>query len=124
MRLAKDLNGRLKVIGDGINAAKSIMKFAEPGQILVSLSLPAHGAAIQSHADLFHYEGAKTDEDSREYPVYVVSAAPSSLSRNQAAEIAVVPNQGAKTTMLADRPGRQPQSYLDAKTPSVAVAII
>lgn len=87
VRLAIDLNGQAIVIGHGINAAKSIMRLAEPGQILVSRSYYQRMTVLsESHADLFHYEGAKTDEDLREYEVYAVSAAPSRLSRNQGAK--------------------------------------
>ena len=38
VRLIKDINGQLNIIGDGINVAQRVMSFAEPGCILVSRS--------------------------------------------------------------------------------------
>ena len=38
VRLVKDLNGQMNIIGDGINVAQRVMSFAEPGQLLVSRS--------------------------------------------------------------------------------------
>jgi class 3 adenylate cyclase len=90
VRLVKDMNGRPSIIGDGINVARRVMNFAEPGQIFVSRSY--HDIMVrmsESYADLFHYQGAKTDEDVREHEVYAVSTATSSLFRYQ----------GAKTTV-------------------------
>ena len=38
VRVVKDLNGQLNILGDGINVAQRIMTFAEPNQIMVSRS--------------------------------------------------------------------------------------
>jgi hypothetical protein len=38
VRLVKDLNGQMNIIGDGINVAQRVMSFADPGQLLVSRS--------------------------------------------------------------------------------------
>ena len=38
VRLVKDLNGQMNIIGDGINVAQRVMSFARPGQLLVSRS--------------------------------------------------------------------------------------
>src|SRR3970282_74125 len=35
VRLVKDLNGQMNIIGDGINVAQRVMSFAAPGQPLV-----------------------------------------------------------------------------------------
>ena len=36
VRLLKDLNGQMNIIGDGINVAQRVMGFARPGQLLVA----------------------------------------------------------------------------------------
>ena len=38
VRLVKDINGQMNIIGDGINVAQRIMSFAQSGQLLVSRS--------------------------------------------------------------------------------------
>src|SRR5688572_32070359 len=38
VRLVKDLNAQMNIIGDGINVAQRIMSFSRPGQLLVSRS--------------------------------------------------------------------------------------
>jgi class 3 adenylate cyclase len=96
VRLIKDINGQPNIIGDGINVAQRIMTFAEPGQILVSRSYYDIIARLsEDYANLFHYEGARTDKHVREHEVYAVGAAPRRLrsrtlppSRPQAAAFA------------------------------------
>jgi class 3 adenylate cyclase len=85
VRLIKDINGQPNIIGDGINVAQRIMTFAEPGQILVSRSYYDIIARLsEDYANLFHYEGARTDKHVREHEVYAVGAAPRRLrSRTQ-----------------------------------------
>jgi hypothetical protein len=73
VKMVKDLNGQLNVIGDGINAAQRIMSFAKPNQILVSRSYYETVAILsQENAKLFHYEGIRKDKHIREYDVYEV----------------------------------------------------
>jgi class 3 adenylate cyclase len=85
VRLIKDINGQPNIIGDGINVAQRIMTFSEPGQILVSRSYYDIIARLsEDYANLFHYEGARTDKHVREHEVYAVGAAPRRLrSRTQ-----------------------------------------
>jgi hypothetical protein len=80
VRLIKDINGQPNIIGDGINVAQRIMTFAQPGQILVSRSYYDIIARLsEDYANLFHYEGARTDKHVREHEVYAVGAAPRRL---------------------------------------------
>jgi class 3 adenylate cyclase len=82
VRLVKDINGQPNIIGDGINVAQRVMNFAEPGQILVSRSYYDVMVRLsEDYAQLFHYEGAKTDKHVREHEVYAISTAPSSIRR-------------------------------------------
>src|SRR5436190_6286323 len=78
VRLVKDLNGQLNIIGDGINVAQRVMSFARPGQLLVSRSFYEVVSCLsRDYASLFHHEGARTDKHVREHDVYsVVAGAP------------------------------------------------
>jgi class 3 adenylate cyclase len=79
VRLVKDLNGQMNIIGDGINVAQRVMSFAGPGQLLVSRSFYEVVSCLsRDYASLFHHEGARTDKHVREHDVYsVVGGAPS-----------------------------------------------
>lgn len=73
VRLVKDINGQLNIIGDGINVAQRVMSFAEPGRILVSRSYYEVVSCLsQDFARLFQYEGTHTDKHVREHSVYTV----------------------------------------------------
>src|ERR671931_2496527 len=73
VRLVKDLNGQLNIIGDGINVAQRVMSFAGPGQLLVSRSFFEVVSCIsRDYANLFLHEGARTDKHVREHDVYSV----------------------------------------------------
>src|SRR5206468_6388702 len=73
VRLVKDLNGQMNIIGDGINVAQRVMSFADPGQLLVSRSFYEVVSCLsRDYANLFHHEGARTDKHVREHDVYSV----------------------------------------------------
>ena len=73
VRLVKDLNGQMNIIGDGINVAQRVMSFAQPGQLLVSRSFYEVVSCLsRDYASLFHHEGARTDKHVREHDVYSV----------------------------------------------------
>lgn len=73
VRLVKDLNGQLNIIGDGINAAQRVMSFAEPGQMLVSRSYyEVVSCLADDYVKMFHKEGARTDKHDRGHEVYSV----------------------------------------------------
>ncbi|TAK86564.1 MAG: PEGA domain-containing protein [Betaproteobacteria bacterium] len=78
VRLVKDLNGQMNIIGDGINVAQRVMSFARPGQLLVSRSFYEVVSCLsRDYVNLFHHEGARTDKHVREHDVYsVVGGAP------------------------------------------------
>src|SRR5260221_9163016 len=79
VRLVKDLNGQMNIIGDGINVAQRVMSFSQPGQLLVSRSFYEVVSCLsRDYAGLFHHEGARTDKHVREHDVYsIVAGAPS-----------------------------------------------
>src|SRR6478735_7441306 len=73
VRLVKDLNSQMNIIGDGINVAQRVMSFARPGQLLVSRSFYEVVSCLsRDYASLFHHEGARTDKHVREHDVYSV----------------------------------------------------
>ena len=73
VRLVKDLNAQMNIIGDGINVAQRVMSFARPGQLLVSRSFYEVVSCLsRDYANLFNHEGARTDKHVREHDVYSV----------------------------------------------------
>ncbi len=73
VRLVRDLNGQMNIIGDGINVAQRVMAFAEPGQLLVSRSFYEVVSCLShDYTGLFNYVGARTDKHVREHEVYAV----------------------------------------------------
>ena len=78
VRLVKDLNGQVNIIGDGINVAQRVMTFARPGQLLVSRSFYEVVSCLsRDYASLFRHEGARTDKHVRDHEVYSVGGTPS-----------------------------------------------
>jgi len=73
VRLVKDLNAQMNIIGDGINVAQRVMSFAAPGQLLVSRSFfEVVSCLSRDYVNLFRHEGARTDKHVREHDVYSV----------------------------------------------------
>jgi hypothetical protein len=77
VRLVKDLNAQMNIIGDGINVAQRVMSFARPGQLLVSRSFYEVVSCLsRDYLNLFRHEGSRTDKHVREHEVYSVGGAP------------------------------------------------
>jgi class 3 adenylate cyclase len=69
-----DLEARPNFVGDGINAAKRIMDFAEPGQITASRAFFDAVAVLDSaYATLFRHVGAPDDKHGRAHELYTIS---------------------------------------------------
>lgn len=102
VRVAMDLNGYPKIIGDGINVAERIMSFAKPGQLSVSRSFHDMISRLsESHAALFRFEGMHEDKNGREHEVYLLErAAPASPSGPAAS---AAPAEGALVHFLRDK---------------------
>jgi class 3 adenylate cyclase len=78
VRLVKDLNGQVNIIGDGINVAQRVMSFSRPGQLLVSRSFYEVVSCLsRDYASLFRHEGSRTDKHVRDHEVYSVGGTPS-----------------------------------------------
>jgi class 3 adenylate cyclase len=73
VRVVKDINSQMNIIGDGINVAQRVMSFAQSGQLLVSRSFYEVVSCLSlDYASLFSYVGARTDKHVREHEVYSV----------------------------------------------------
>src|SRR5207302_280136 len=73
VRLVKDLNDQVNIIGDGINVAQRVMSFSRPGQLLVSRSFSEVVSCLsRDYKALFRHEGQRTDKHVREHEVYAV----------------------------------------------------
>lgn len=75
VRVVKDINNHLNIIGDGINVAQRVMNFAEPNQILVSRSYYEIVSRLTNEiTQMFAYSGVKHDKHVREHEVYAIRA--------------------------------------------------
>jgi class 3 adenylate cyclase len=80
VRLVKDINRNLNIIGDGINVAQRVMSFAQPGQILVSRSYYDVMAPLsEDYASLFRHKGTEVDKQLREHELWEIGPAPSTV---------------------------------------------
>jgi class 3 adenylate cyclase len=71
LKLVRDINGHTNMIGDGVNDAQSVMRFAEPGQVLVSHSyFDTISRFSRDFAQLFVHEGTHQDTRVRDHDVY------------------------------------------------------
>ncbi len=71
LRLLKDINDRMNVVGDGINVAQRIMDFSSPNQIMVSRAYYDVISRISDGAEeLFEFLGERFDKHERAHEVY------------------------------------------------------
>lgn len=81
VRLIKDINGQLNIIGDGINVAQRVMSFADPGAILVSRSYYEVVSRLSDdYARIFSNAGTRTDKHVREHSVYAIGKTSDSIT--------------------------------------------
>ena len=77
-----DLEARPNYIGDGINDAKRIMDFADPGQIAASRSFYESVSCLDAmYANLFSHLGAPDDKHGRAHELYGVTSDPAVLEK-------------------------------------------
>jgi class 3 adenylate cyclase len=106
VRLVKDLNGQMNIIGDGINVAQRVMSFARPGQLLVSRSFYEVVSCLsRDYANLFRHEGSRTDKHVRAHEVYaVVGATPQPRRVDEAEARSEMTAPGAAGWLTASGP--------------------
>lgn len=76
VRVVRDINDTLNIIGDGLNAGQQVMSFAAPDRIMVSRSY--YEIVSPGNPDIprmFSYFGVKTDQDVREHEMYILGRA-------------------------------------------------
>ena len=82
MRLTRDINGHPNIVGDGINVAERIMGFAAPGQVAVSRSYYDVASVVcEEYAELFKFEGSRTDKHVREHEIYVLGESDAAFNK-------------------------------------------
>ncbi len=116
-----DLEARPNFVGDGINAAKRIMDFAEPGQITASRAFfDAVGSLDAAYADLFRHVGAPDDKHGRAHELYAVAPSATVLQKLKLdlASAADEPAQFAANIPAPPKPPRNAASAIAADTPA------
>ncbi len=121
VRLVKDLNGQVNIIGDGINVAQRVMSFAEPGQLLVSRSFYEVASCLSAdYANLFAHEGSRTDKHVRSHEVYSVAAGMPPGQRaarthaGHGSQRSAISEAGARSPEEDEELARQPAQVFDA----------
>ncbi|MGE3126738.1 MAG: adenylate/guanylate cyclase domain-containing protein [Fimbriimonadaceae bacterium] len=83
VRVVPDVEGRVNVIGDGINVAQRIMGFSSPTQLYCTRSFYEVVSRLSDdYARLFEYVGVRRDKHVREHDLYEVR--PTSLPPSHA----------------------------------------
>lgn len=73
VRVVSDVDGQPNIIGDGINVARRVMRFAQPNQILVSRSYYEMTSRLtQEVSQRFDYSDIKHDKHVRGHEIYLV----------------------------------------------------
>jgi class 3 adenylate cyclase len=77
VRLVTDADGQPNIIGDGIDVAQQVMRFADVGQVLASRGYVEALAdvSVESGAS-FTFDGVRTDPQVREHDVFALSRHP------------------------------------------------
>ena len=105
VRLMRDVNGQVNMIGDGINVAQRIMSFAVPNQLLVSRSFYEVVSCLsRDYASLFQYEGARTDKHVRAHEVYAVGGNAPAARRVAETALRVAAPRGARAWLMQPGP--------------------
>lgn len=128
-----DLEARRDFVGDGINAAKRIMDFAQPGQITASQSFYEAIANLDAeYAALFRHVGAPDDKHGRVHELYVLTPGERVLDRLRAdlaagdrgGEEGGADRDSAAAGNTRPAPDSRPAATLAAKTVLLAVVVV
>lgn len=116
-----DLEARPNFVGDGINAAKRIMDFAEPGQITASRAFfDAVGSLDAAYAELFRHVGSPDDKHGRAHELYAVAPSAVVLQKLKV-DLAPAADEPAQFTVripAPPKPARNPASAIAADAPA------
>lgn len=101
VRMLKDINDRVNVVGDGINVAQRIMDFSTANQIMVSRAYFDVISRISDGADgLFEFLGERYDKHERAHEIY-------RLLEQRSERPARAPDE-TTTRLIADVPSMAP----------------
>jgi class 3 adenylate cyclase len=108
IKLVRDINGQPNIVGDGINVAQRIMSFARPGQVVVSRSyFDVVSVISDEYAQLFKYEGSRTDKHVREHEIYIVGDSAAAFNKAKS---------GMEDRAAATNPRNRPVQEASKKT--------
>ncbi|MBI3222861.1 MAG: adenylate/guanylate cyclase domain-containing protein [Nitrosomonadales bacterium] len=114
VRLVRDINGQPNIVGDGINVAQRVMGFADASQILVSRSYyDAVSRLSPRYAEMFHYQGSRTDKHVREHEVYAIGYPGDKTTQRVVKEQPVVEPTGSWMAVAFERSGKAWRSAAD-----------
>jgi hypothetical protein len=116
-----DLEARPNFVGDGINAAKRIMDFAEPGQITASRAFFDAVASLDSaYAELFRHVGAPDDKHGRAHELYAIAPSAAVLEKLKLdlAPAAHEPAEFAAKSPASIKPKRESASGVATDSPA------
>ena len=135
-----DLEARPNFVGDGINAAKRIMDFAEPGQITASRAFfDAVGSLDSAYAALFRHVGAPDDKHGRAHELYAVAPSAAVLqqlkldlapAKDESAQFAaagpasIAPKSESANAMASVPPAKPSAARSARKSLFVAIGVI
>ncbi|NJR71709.1 MAG: hypothetical protein HC782_00530 [Gammaproteobacteria bacterium] len=125
IKLVRDINGQPNIVGDGINVAQRIMSFARPGQVVVSRSyFDVVSVISDEYAQLFKYEGSRTDKHVREHEIYVVgdSAAAFNKAKSGMEDRAAATNPRNKPAAVADKKASSPANARSTRAAKTSAA--
>jgi class 3 adenylate cyclase len=115
VKLVKDINQQLNLIGDGINVAQRIMSFADPGKLLVSRSYyEVISCLSQEYASLFSDAGIHADKHIRKHKIYAVGHYEPKKTPVSGAAISQKPISDPNEAAITDLP--QPKQSQSAAT--------
>ena len=123
IKLVRDINGQPNIVGDGINVAQRIMSFARPGQVVVSRSyFDVVSVISDEYAQLFKYEGSRTDKHVREHEIYVVGDSAAAFNKAKAGmeDRAAATNPRNKSAAVVDKKSSKQTSTKKASTSTAA----
>jgi class 3 adenylate cyclase len=119
VRVVKDINNHLNIIGDGINVAQRVMSFADANQILVSRSYYEVVSRLTTEfTNMFSYSGVKQDKHVREHEVYMIQ--PHQDEPHAAAAEQAMAMPGSAPRLMA-APGKKTAAIIAATAVCVVV---
>jgi class 3 adenylate cyclase len=124
VRVVKDINGNLNVLGDGINDAQRVMAIAATNQVLVSRSFYEVVSKLSSeYAGMLQYVGTHKDKHVREHTVFEVVPLGTRLTAAPAAVPETSESQFSATNAPQGDPAPRADPAAAAQAPQPGLAV-